>query len=191
MIGREPSSESMGRSSMVAGESRLTDAVADANALLYHAVASGREVPAAVRDPIIHLNTAMSQNVAVRTADAGAFLDAYARLAAQVAPVTAVTLRATSRTHGRFKWWAKLLRLGPVSEAQRFSWDFGLLALCLIVAIGAAEWTRTYISTVAATKKQFDANGKGLFSRNGQLELLITHTESLSNSQSTRFTLNA
>src|SRR5713226_2579402 len=183
MMGRETSSESTGRPSMVVGESRLTDAVADANALLYHAVASGREVPAAVRDPIIHLNTAMSQNAAVRTADEGAFLDAYARLAAQVAPVTAVTLRATSRTHGRFKWWAKLLRLGPVSEAQRFSWYFGLLALCLIVAIGAAEWTRTYITTVAAAKKQFDANAKELFSLNGQLELLDAQTESLAKSE--------
>src|SRR5260370_3438342 len=115
MIGREPSSESMGRSSMVPGESRLTDAVADANALLYHAIASGREVPAAVRDPIIHLNTVMSQNAAVRPATEGAFLDAYARLAAQVAPVTAVTRRATSPTHVRSEWGAK--RWPPVPSA--------------------------------------------------------------------------
>jgi hypothetical protein len=76
-----------------------------------------------------------------------------------------------------------------VSEAQRFSWYFGLLALCLIVAIGAAEWTRTYITTVAATKKQFDANAKELFPLNGQLELLDAQTASLAKSEAAQGTL--
>src|SRR5260370_37260543 len=115
MIGRDAAGESMEISARVPGESRLAAEVADANALLYHAIASGREVPAAVRDPIIHLNTVMSQNAAVRPADEGAFLDAYARLSAQVAPVTAVTLRATSPTHVRSEWGAK--RWPPVPSA--------------------------------------------------------------------------
>src|SRR5437660_4043748 len=119
---------------------RLPAAISDASALLYHAVESGREVPRTVRKPIVRLAAALSKGTAIGSDDEEAFLEAYAHLVILVAPVTAVTLRATSRVLNRPTWWAKLLRFGPVSETQTFSSYFGLLALVLVVMIGAAEW---------------------------------------------------
>ena len=151
---------------------RLDEAVTSADALLYHAVSSGKDVPVAVRGPIIKLRAALDTDQAVGVEDENAFLDAYARLAAQVAPTTAATLRATGRSGAATPWWARLLHLGPVSEAQRFAWIFGLLALCLVTAVGVAEWTRTYIGTVAAMRKQFEVNKRDILSTNAAMESL-------------------
>ncbi len=95
------------------------------------------------------------------------------------APATAETLRATSRAVGRAPWWARLLRLGPVSDAQRFAWGFGLLAVCLVGAVGVAEWTRTYIATVAANQKQYDANKREFLSTNAAMNSIEEQIKSL------------
>jgi hypothetical protein len=149
---------------------RLDEAVSSAYALLYHAASSGKEVPLAVRGPIINLRAALAANEPIASGDESAFLDAYARLAVLAAPATAETLRATSRGVGRAPWWARLLRLGPVSDAQRFAWVFGILAVCLVGAVGVAEWTRTYIATVVATKKLFDASVRELQSTDAAMQ---------------------
>jgi hypothetical protein len=158
---------------------RLREAVSDADALLYHAASNGKDVPLAVRGPIIKLRVALARGDSIDPDDENAFLDAYARLAAQAAPATAATLRATSRAVGRASWWARLLRLGPVSDAQRFAWGFGFLAICLVGAVGMAEWTRTYITTVAATKKQFDINSRELLTTSAAIEALDEQIRSL------------
>jgi len=158
---------------------RLHEAVSDAYALLYHAVSSGKDVLPAVRGPIIKLRAAVAKDEPISSEDESAFLDAYARLAVLVAPATAETLRATSRGVGRAPWWARLLHLGPVSDAQRFAWGFGLLAVCLVGVVGAAEWTRTYITTVSATKKLLDTNARELLSTNAAMESIDEQIKSL------------
>lgn len=158
---------------------RLDEAVASAYALLYHAASSGKEVPLAVSGPIINLRAALARDEPIASGDESAFLDAYARLSVLAAPATAETLRATSRAVGRAPWWARLLRLGPVSDAQRFAWCFGLLAVCLVGAVGVAEWTRTYIATVAANQKQYDASKREFLTTNAAMNSIEEQIKSL------------
>jgi hypothetical protein len=128
----------------------LAEVVTDASALLYHAVANGKSVAAAVREPIITARAAVVAGEPVSPADESAFLEAYSRLAVLVAPVTAATLRATSRHQNPRSPLARLLRLRSASHAQIASFRFGLLALCLLLMIGAGEWTRTFVTTIIA-----------------------------------------
>ena len=81
------------------------------------------------------------------------FLAAYAKLAAMVHPTTAATLRATSRTVRRPWVWRRFSN-EPISEAQRVAYRFGLLALILILVIGGAEWTRTFINSVVTDQAE-------------------------------------
>ena len=134
---------------------RLADEIEGASELLYHASKSGKELEAAVRDPIIRARGALERGETWSAADESAFLAAYAKLAALTAPVTAATLRATRRRPAR-AWWAKLLRLGPTSDAQVLSFRFGVLALALLLAIGAGEWTRTFIAAIIANQDDLE-----------------------------------
>jgi hypothetical protein len=138
-----------------AGEdiSRLADGAADADALLYYATATGRDVGAAIRAPIVRTHRAVSANRPVSDAEEVEFLEAYAKLAAMVRPTTAATLRATSRIVRR-PWIWRLFSLEPISEAQRVAYRFGLLALILILVIGGAEWTRTFINAVVTAQAE-------------------------------------
>ena len=149
--------------------SRLGDAVEEACRLLYYAASAGRDITPAVRDPILTLRAALVGGEPITAADEGRFLDAYARLAVVAAPVTAVTLRATSALYERGAWWARLLRLGPVSEAQARASSFGVVALGLLLAIGAGEWTRTFIETITSTQKQFAAVAERVRTTGGAL----------------------
>ena len=79
------------------GVKSLAELVTDASALLYHAVVSGQNIGAELRDPIIRLREAVTAGQSVSAEAESKFLNAYARLAVLVAPVTAATLRATSR----------------------------------------------------------------------------------------------
>src|SRR5262245_48230349 len=160
-------------------ETCLANAVEDAYRLLHYAASTGRDITPAVRDPIIKLRAALVGGAATTGADEGAFLDAYARLAILAAPVTAVTLSATSALHAHRGRWARLLRLGPVSRAQALASTFGLVALALLVAIGAGEWTRTFMETVAATQKQFEAGSAQMRTTLGTLGTLDAQVESL------------
>jgi hypothetical protein len=47
-----------------------------------------------------------------------------------------------------------------------------VLAVCLLAVVGIAEWTRTYITAVTVTKKQFDANKRDLLSKSAAMEAL-------------------
>jgi hypothetical protein len=132
---------------VVDDRSRLAAAAEDATALLYYAVATGRDVGAAVRDPIVRTHRAVVAGRAVTDEQETEFLAAYTRLAAMVHPATAATLRATSRTTQR-PWLWRGFSQEPISEAQRVAYRFGLLALVLILVIGGAEWTRTFINSV-------------------------------------------
>src|SRR5262245_1661220 len=134
---------------------RLADEIEGASELLYHASKSGKELEAAVRDPIIRARGALERGETWSAADESAFLAAYAKLAALTAPVTAATLRATRRRPAR-AWWARLLRLGPTSDAQVLSFRFGVLALALLLAIGAGEWTRTFIAAIIANQDDLE-----------------------------------
>ena len=137
----------------VDGVSRLVHGAEDANALLYYATATGRDVGAAIRIPIVRTHRAASTGAPVTDAEEVEFLEAYAKLAALVHPTTAATLRATSRSVRR-PWLWRLFSVEPISEAQRVAYRFGLLALILILVIGGAEWTRTFINAVVTAQAE-------------------------------------
>jgi hypothetical protein len=130
---------------------RLADATEDAYALLYFAIASGRDVPAAIRDPIVKTRGDVAAGAAVSSDEEGGFLEAYAHLAALVRPVTAATLRATRRNRVR-RWPWRLVWRQSISEAQGVAYRFGLFALILLGAIGLGEWTRTFIDATVVTQ---------------------------------------
>ena len=129
------------------GATRLERGAEDADSLLYYAVSTGREVGGPIRDPIVRTHRAVSEGKPVTNEEEADFLAAYSKLAAMVHPTTAATLRATSRTVRRPWLWRTFSR-EPISEAQRVAYRFGLLALILILVIGGAEWTRTFINAV-------------------------------------------
>lgn len=135
------------------GDSRLAQGAEDADALLYYAVSTGRDVGAPIRDPIVRTHRAVTAGRPVTDEEEAGFLAAYAKLAAMVYPTTAATLRATSRTVRR-PWLWRQFSNEPISEAQRVAYRFGLLALILIVVIGGAEWTRTFINAVVTDQAE-------------------------------------
>lgn len=141
---------------------RLNEAVAAASTLLYHAISSGQDLPSTVRDPIIKARTAVDRGEALSDNEEAIFLDAYAKLAVRVAPVTAATLDATVRRRGHRGWVGRLLGLRPVSDAQRLASHFGLLALCLIATIAVGEWTHAFIGSISAAEKQLSANSQDM-----------------------------
>jgi hypothetical protein len=161
-------SSSAGTLDLQMATSRLPDAVRGATTLLYHAISSGRDLPGSVRDPIIKARTAIARGEALSDDEEGKFLDAYAKLALRVAPVTAATLDATSR-RGRPGWLGRLLRLRPVSDAQRLASCFGLLALGLIAAIAFGEWTHGLIGSILTAEKQYEANSQEMREANMRL----------------------
>jgi hypothetical protein len=132
---------------------RLAGPAEDADALLYYAVATGRDVGAGIREPIVRARRAVTSGQPVTEEEETRFLEAYAKLAALVRPTTAATLRATSRTIPRSRLW-RHVSPAPISEAQRVAYRFGLLALILILIIGSAEWTRTFINAVVADQAE-------------------------------------
>lgn len=132
---------------------RLAAAAEDADALLYYAIASGREVAQAIRDPIVRTRRATIAGHLVSDAEEAEFLAAYAKLAVMVYPTTAATLRATSRIVRR-PWPWRLTSGDLTSEAQRVAYRFGFLALILVLTIGGLEWTRTFITSVVADQAE-------------------------------------
>jgi hypothetical protein len=138
----------------LAGAPRLAGAAEDADALLYYAIASGREVAKDVRDPIVRTRRQTIAAHLVSDAEEAEFLAAYAKLAVMVYPTTAATLRATSRTVRR-PWPWRRMSDGLTSEAQRVAYRFGFLALILVVVIGGLEWTRTFISAVVSDQAEY------------------------------------
>ena len=150
-------SDSSADSHAPAAADRLREAVEAANTLLYHAISCGQDLPNTVRDPIIHARGAVARGE-MTDAQEAMFLDAYSKLAVRVTPVTAATLDATSRRRARRGWLGRLMGLRPVSDAQRLASRFGVLALCLIAAIAATEWTSAFISSILTADKQFTAN---------------------------------
>jgi hypothetical protein len=155
-------SDGIGRDHPVTPANQLADAVEAANTLLYHAVSSGQDVPCTVRDPIIRARATVERGTALADDEEGRFLDAYAKLALRVAPVTAATLAATSRRYIRRGWLGSLTGFRAVSDAQRLAARFGLIALCLIAAIAGGEWMRALIGSIAAAEKQFGSNSQEL-----------------------------
>jgi hypothetical protein len=93
----------------------------------------------------------VAAGTAVSSEEEGEFLAAYAHLAALVRPVTAATLRATSRNRVR-RWPWRLVWRQSISEAQSVAYRFGSFALLLLVAIGMGEWTRTFIDAIVVTQ---------------------------------------
>ena len=128
-------------------------AAEDADSLLYYAVASGRDIAPGIRDPIVRTRRMTIEGRPVSDEEEAEFLAAYAKLAALVYPTTAATLRATSRIVRR-PWPVRLIADAPISEAQRVAYRFGFLALILIVVIGGAEGTRTFINAVVADQAE-------------------------------------
>jgi hypothetical protein len=135
------------------GAPRLAAAAEDADSLLYYAIASGREVPQAIRDPIVKTRRSSIAGELISDVEEAAFLAAYAKLALMVYPTTAATLRATSRTEKR-PWPWRVVSDALTSQAQRVAYRFGLLALILVAVIGSLEWTRTFITAVVADQAE-------------------------------------
>lgn len=136
------------------GASRLERGAEDADSLLYYAVSAGRDIGAAIRDPIVRTHRAVTERKPVTNEEEAEFLAAYAKLAAMVHPTTAATLRATSRSVRRPLLW-RLFSHELISDAQRVAYRFGLMALILIVIIGGAEWTRTFINSVVTDQAEY------------------------------------
>jgi hypothetical protein len=153
------------------GLKSLAEVVNDASALLYHAVATGKLVAPEIRDPIIKAQAAQMAGQAASQKDESAFLEAYSRLAQIVAPVTAATLRATSREQANRTLLARLLRLRSASDAQIVAFRFGFLALCLLLVIAACEWSRTFITTIITGQEELVKVREEL--RNGRLSLSL------------------
>jgi hypothetical protein len=151
-----------GSPELLTAVTRLSEAVAAANTLLYHAICSGQDLPSTVRDPIIKARAAVDRGEALSDNEEAIFLDAYAKLAVRVAPVTAATLDATVCRRGRRGWVGRLLGLRPISDAQRLASHFGLLALCLIATIAVGEWTHAFIGSISAAEKQLSANSQDM-----------------------------
>jgi len=138
--------------------SRLNETVYAANTLLYHAVCGGQELPSAVREPIVRARAKLERGEMLNEEEEGKFLEAYAKLATRVAPVTAATLDATSRRRAHTGWLGRLLGLRPVSDAQRLVTWFGILAVALIVLIALGEWTLTFMRSIADAEKKVATN---------------------------------
>ena len=136
------------------GRKPFAELAGDASALLYHAVVSGQNIVPEIRDPIIRVRGPVTAAQPVSADDESKFLSAYARLAVLVAPVTAATLRATSRQNPSRAWLARVFRLKSVSEAQFASFLFGSLAICLLVTIGLGEGTRTFLAAVISSQDE-------------------------------------
>jgi hypothetical protein len=164
-----------------AAADRLREAVEAANTLLYHAISCGQDLPNTVRDPVIHARGAVARGEMTDEQEA-VFLDAYSKLATRVTPVTAATLDATSRRRARRGWLGRLIGLRPVSDAQRLASCFGVLALCLIVAIAATEWTSAFISSILAVEKQFTANSQEMRDASSKIHGLDTQVQMLTGS---------
>lgn len=130
----------------------LDTSVADATALLYHAVETGRQVDAGIRDPIIKMRPVLQGGGQPAPADETAFLDAYARLAALVAPVTATTLRATAAPESTRAGWARVVP--TFSKAQVHALLFGLIAVIFLVAVGASELTQSFVAAMVAMQTE-------------------------------------
>ena len=130
-------------------------AAEDADAVLYYAIGIGTEVPARIREPIVRTRRATIEGRPVSDQEEVEFLAAYAKLVAMMAPATAATLRATKRVIRRprpLRVFADTL----ISEAQLVAYRFGLLALILILLIGGAEWTRTFINAVVIDQAAYN-----------------------------------
>ena len=166
--------------------SRLNEAVCAANTLLYHAVGSGQDLQPAVRDPIVKARAKLEREETLSEEEEGKFLDAYSKLAARVAPVTAVTLEATSRRRGYSGWLGRLFGLRPVSDAQRLVTYFGILAIALIASIAVGEWTLTFIRAIAAAEKQRVVNAHDVREAIIRLESIEDQIEKLKPSASQR-----
>ncbi len=130
----------------------LDQRVADATALLYHAVETGRQVDAGIRDPIIKMRPVLQGGGQPTPADETAFLDAYARLAALVAPVTATTLRATAAPESTRAGWARVVP--TFSTAQVHALGFGLIAVIFLVAVGVSELTQSFVAAMMAMQAE-------------------------------------
>jgi hypothetical protein len=139
----------------VHGVPRLAGAAEDADAVLYHAIAIGTEVPPPIREPIVRTRRATLEGRPVSEQEEVEFLAAYSKLAAMMAPATAATLRATKRVVRR-PWPLRVFADAPISEAQLVAYRFGLLALILIFLIGAGEWTRTFINAVVTDQAAYN-----------------------------------
>ena len=158
---------------------RLSEAVNAANTLLYYAVSGGQELPVAVRDPIIKARVALDRGEALSDDDEGKFLEAYSKLTLRVSPVTAATLDATGRGYGQRGWAGQLLGLRPVSDAQRLVSRFGLLAICLIVAIAAGEWTNALLRSIVAAEKRLATNAEDMRDTKMKLSAIENHMKKL------------
>ncbi len=133
----------------------LAELVTGANALLYYAITTGRTITPEISDPILRLRRLLGDGTVVSAADERAFLDAYSRLAALVAPVTAATLRTTSRDQRPRIWLGRVLSLRSLSEAQRASFLFGFLAMCLLVVVGIFEAQRSLIAIIVSGQTEY------------------------------------
>jgi len=111
-------------------ETTFRDEIVDAVELLAFAVTDGRPVP----DPVVDAITAAGKAFAAGTSvDAAAFAKAYRQLAALLAPVTAVSLRATCDQYGRTVWL--LAPREKRSEAKLWSRKLWLwtIGFCLLI----------------------------------------------------------
>jgi hypothetical protein len=166
--------------------SRLNETVYAANTLLYHAVCGGQELPSAVREPIVKARAKLERGEMLIEEEEGKFLEAYAKLATRVAPVTAATLDATSRRRARTGWLGRLLGLRPVSDAQRLVTWFGILAMALILLIALGEWTLTFMRSIGDAEKKISLNSVEMRELNGRLASIEKQIKMLDPTASSR-----
>jgi len=159
---------------MQSPESQIS-AVEAAMELLYFASESGKALTPEIRDPILRANASIRGSGALEVSWESEFLDAYARLAALMAPVSERTLRASDNRFGRGSW----LRFLRPAEARLRAYLFGCAALALLLFIGIAETGRGLIAEIPALQEQLGKLEQDIAAREGPLTTVRTQLNAL------------
>jgi len=131
-----------------------SEAIEQAVHLLHYASETGKKIDTDIGDSILTAEARRHAGTPPIPTQTREFLQAYARLAALMAPVSAATLRACDRRLDRAPWWSRLFRVGLLSEAQVMSIRFGTFALVVLCFIGALEGTRTFMALIAERQER-------------------------------------
>ena len=156
-------------------------AVEAATELLYYASESGKAVTPEIRDPILRANAAIRGDSALEVTGESQFLDAYARLAALMAPVSERTLRASDNRFGRQGSWLRFIR---PAEARLRAYLFGCAALVLLLLIGVAETGRGLIAEIPALQEQLGKLEQDIEAREGPLTTVRGQLDALTHDPS-------
>ncbi len=120
--------------------------IRDACQLLYFAAERGRSIAPEIRGPLLAACARLRAGGALASEDEGGFLDAYARLAALMNPVTAVTLRASDKRFGERR----------LARAQFVSLGACIFTLSVLLLLATGESFRAGVVDIADAQRTLD-----------------------------------